>query len=366
MRSWLRRLARCRALAAGLALWSTQALAEAALPVEVVGSVRKAFGDGELRTMSGSVDLDGDDRPELLVYVVGSTTCGTGGCPLLVFTRAPGGWRLVSTIGPSQTPVGVASRSSSGWRDLVVRIGGGGAASAGMTLSFDGMSYPANPTVRSARVKLAADGGQPVIAEQQSIDDAQPLPAASPTAGAAASAAAAPSFDCAKASARAEKMVCGDPGLAALDRAVAQAYGTALSPQSRWTDKDKVGVRRAQRAWIAERNTCGQATHAAKCIAESYRRRLVELKIALGDAGAVPSAVAYRCEGTANLTVTATYYRQLDPRAAVVTVGDKQAVAFAAPSGSGAKYTTKDVVLWEHQGEAMLTWFGTRYTCRVN
>lgn len=360
----LRRLAWHGVLSIGLAACGAQALAQAALPDDVVDNVRRAFGAGELRTMSGRADLDGDGNPELLVYVVGPTTCGTGGCPLLVFASAARGWRLVSTIGPSQTPVGVGAPSSSGWRDLVVRIGGGGAKSADMALSFDGQSYPANPTVRGARVKPTANSGQTVIAEQKAFDDAQPLPATVRGARTSAGAGAAPSFDCAKAAAPAEKLICGDAQLAALDREVAHAYGKALASQ--WSEADKAAVRGAQRAWIGERNACVKVADAGACIAVSYQRRLVELKIALGDAGVVPKPVAYRCQGADNTPVFATFYNELEPRAAVVTVGDKQVVAFAAPSGSGAKYTATGVELWDHHGEAMLRWFGKRYACKAN
>ncbi len=45
--------------------------------------------------------------------------------------------------------------------------------------------------------------------------------------------------------------------------------------------------------------------------------------------------------------------------------GDKQVIAFVAPSGSGARYVVSNVELWEHHGEATLKWAGKTYACNV-
>jgi membrane-bound inhibitor of C-type lysozyme len=48
----------------------------------------------------------------------------------------------------------------------------------------------------------------------------------------------------------------------------------------------------------------------------------------------------------------------------VFTFGDQQVVAFVALSGSGARYLGPGVDFWEHQGEAAVTWYGTKMTCK--
>src|SRR5919199_4534738 len=40
------------------------------------------------------VDLNNDGRPEVVVYLVGSYTCGTGGCTTLIFTPRGQEYRL--------------------------------------------------------------------------------------------------------------------------------------------------------------------------------------------------------------------------------------------------------------------------------
>ena len=44
------------------------------------------------------VDLDDDGTPEAIVYLVGSYTCGTGGCTAVIFTPTGQDYRLVSRL----------------------------------------------------------------------------------------------------------------------------------------------------------------------------------------------------------------------------------------------------------------------------
>jgi len=80
----------------------------------------------------------------------------------------------------------------------------------------------------------------------------------------------------------------------------------------------------------------------------------------------VPKPISYVCTGGQNKPFHVTFYQQTDPPSAVITYGgDDQVIAFAAPSGSGTKYTAANVEFWEHHGEAAVNWFGTSLTCRA-
>ncbi len=75
------------------------------------------------------------------------------------------------------------------------------------------------------------------------------------------------SFDCKKALTPAEKIICTNTGLSALDDQMAALYGrvAAIVPREQLLAE--------QRAWVAERNHCTTNT----CIVESYERRIAQL-----------------------------------------------------------------------------------------
>jgi uncharacterized protein len=168
-----------------------------------------------------------------------------------------------------------------------------------------------------------------------------------------------PSFDCRKASGEVEELICSDEGLAALDRELAGVYDAAMNALPA---EELASLKTYQRGWVKGRNDCWKAEDVRDCVAYSYRTRMLELQIQSGQLEA-PTPVGYSCEGREGTPVFAAFYRDSDPPSVVLTVGDDQAIAFIAPSGSGARYTAPNVELWEHHGEATLDWFGTRLSC---
>lgn len=97
-----------------------------------------------------------------------------------------------------------------------------------------------------------------------------------------------PGFDCTKAVAPIDRLICADPKLAAADNALAQTYARVkreLSPESFET------VREVQRAWLRERMSCtpgrkvdggGMSEERAReCLAESYETeaRLIDIPV---------------------------------------------------------------------------------------
>jgi hypothetical protein len=151
----------------------------AAAAVDALGqAIRAALeGDYEAHYFDAVADLNDDGTPEAIAYVAGPMVCGTGGCPVLVFTPAADGYRLVSRITVVQPPVRLTPRSSQGWRNLVVGVGGGGMAAGNAELKFDGTSYPTNPTVPPAEPVADLAGSEVLIAEFASYKDGKPVPA---------------------------------------------------------------------------------------------------------------------------------------------------------------------------------------------
>lgn len=87
--------------------------------------------------------------------------------------------------------------------------------------------------------------------------------------------AASPSFNCAKATHEAEKMICKDGELADLDRSLSQLYRIVLENSS---PRAQEALKSDQRIWVNARNDCRKADDMRGCIADEYRTRIGELK----------------------------------------------------------------------------------------
>ena len=170
-----------------------------------------------------------------------------------------------------------------------------------------------------------------------------------------------PSFDCSKASGEVEKLICTEAHLAALDRKMAEVFAKALQA---WPAEEIVTQKALQRGWIKGRNECWKANDKRACVENSYRIRIVEIQIRSGQLMA-PTPAGYRCTGEEGKPLAVVFYGGSDPPSAVITFGSDQVIAFVAPSGSGARYAAPNVEFWEHQGEAALDWFGTKFACRA-
>lgn len=348
--------------ALGLMPMSATLRAADSLPTEIVQTIRKDDAGNTLRYLTNRVDLNGDGRPEILVYLIGPMVCGTGGCGLHVFTPTSTGYVRVAQTSVTRLPIRVARAKSAGWRNLIVHSSGGGATGRDVELRFDGRTYPANPSVPGRYVKNAQAGdGDRLIDDINGADEAAPFPELD----AADDTSATPSFDCLKARSTVERQICADPALAALDRRVSALFARGMAAHSALSDRDRKGWRDVQRVWLTERDRCGRAEAPKTCITTAYQHRIAELRIRLADLGPVPDTVSYRCDGLGNQPLAAVFYGQTEPPSVVLTVGDRQVIGFSAPSGSGARYVTSGVELWEHHGEAMLEWFGKKLSCRA-
>lgn len=78
------------------------------------------------------------------------------------------------------------------------------------------------------------------------------------------------SFDCKKAASPSEKAICGDSQLSNLDTLLVEAYKKVLA-----TSTNSNAIRKGQRDWLAERNTC---LGNVDCLKQSYNERLSYLR----------------------------------------------------------------------------------------
>ncbi|MGH7849272.1 MAG: META domain-containing protein [Thermodesulfobacteriota bacterium] len=104
-------------------------------------SVDAGGTNGKGRYVYDRVDLNGDGKDEVFVYLLGPFFCGTGGCNLMLFTKTQDGYSLINDFPISRLPVIVSAKQNGGWNDIIRLESGGGAPPTYVTHIFDGMHY---------------------------------------------------------------------------------------------------------------------------------------------------------------------------------------------------------------------------------
>lgn len=106
--------------------------------------------ENKTRYSAAFVDLAGDGTQQVIVYLTGRGWCGSGGCVTLVLSRKGSQYELVTEITISRPPIRILNTKSNGWKDITVQVAGGGVAAREAMLSFNGKTYPSNPSVHLA------------------------------------------------------------------------------------------------------------------------------------------------------------------------------------------------------------------------
>jgi hypothetical protein len=133
---------------------------------ELLVAIRGLELGTDFRYFSAYTDLNGDGRKEVIVFLIGPHTCGSGGCPTVIFSpqRKGKGYRLVTYIELTRPPIVAAKSKTKGWRDLIVFVQGGGILEGyNMLLPFDGASYPESPFLDPARSFKGKVNGEVLI-----------------------------------------------------------------------------------------------------------------------------------------------------------------------------------------------------------
>jgi len=163
-----------------VALAPPSELRSSATPGVTLGEVNKAelakaieryrisMERSESPVQTAGVDLTGDGRPEALVLFTGADWCTTTGCSFIVFRATETGYEPVSRTTRVRDPVKVAPGSNAGWRDLIVKTGGGAAPIRFVRLGFDGNGYPRNALLQPEPTDSVLAQSTEVIAEVSS------------------------------------------------------------------------------------------------------------------------------------------------------------------------------------------------------
>lgn len=172
-----------------------------------------------------------------------------------------------------------------------------------------------------------------------------------------------PSYSCANViDGGIKQMICNDAGLSMFDRKLAAVYAEALKIAA---TQQPPTLRAEQRGWIKGRDECAKNDAPRTCVEDEYRRRIAELQ-AMYRLLPPKGPVTYVCDGNRANEVVVNYFAT-DPPTLVAERGDSVSLMYLQQSGSGAKYAGRNETLWEHAGEARITWgYGASpMTCAV-
>ena len=98
--------------------------------------------DPSTRYFRAFVDLNGDRKDEVIVYLMGDWWCGSGGCPTLILAPIDGSFVVISNILATRPPILVLQSTSHGWRNFGVFVQGGGIMQGyEAEVQFDGSRY---------------------------------------------------------------------------------------------------------------------------------------------------------------------------------------------------------------------------------
>lgn len=116
------------------------------------------------RYFAAFVHLRGDDTQQVIVHLIGSAWCGTGGCTALILVPKGSSYTILTAMSVAQQPIRVLDTKSHGWHDLGIWVQGGGIQPGyEARLSFDGKEYPSNPTMPPAQPLTTKTSGKVVV-----------------------------------------------------------------------------------------------------------------------------------------------------------------------------------------------------------
>lgn len=123
--------------------------------------------DTTTRITTYSVKAGDGKTEEDIVYVSGQGWCGSGGCTMLILEPTGSSFKVLGRVTIVQLPIRLLHSKSHGHPDIGVVVQGGGILSGyEAVLSFNGKSYPRNPSMPPAQ-KATATRGRVIIGSTQ-------------------------------------------------------------------------------------------------------------------------------------------------------------------------------------------------------
>lgn len=167
-----------------------------------------------------------------------------------------------------------------------------------------------------------------------------------------------PSFDCGKSSGAAERLICEDAELAALDQRLSETYRQAIATASALdagAEDVIANLKAMQRGWIKGRNDCWKADYLRTCVESAYLDREGML-VAAWLLQAPSAIVSYSCEGNRANETTAFFFNTKRPSIRI-EYGDRIKTGSLVPAASGAKYSLEfGGSFWSKDEDALFAW----------
>lgn len=129
-------------------------------------SIVGAYDEARTTYSAAFLSTKNSNRQLVIVYVSGEGWCGTGGCNMFVLEQTPTGFTEICRATIVRPPIYELPTVHHGLPDIAVFVRGGGIVHDYFAeLSYDGRTYPANPTVPPARPLGRKPYGTAVISE---------------------------------------------------------------------------------------------------------------------------------------------------------------------------------------------------------
>jgi hypothetical protein len=118
-----------------------------------------------------SVKTEDKAGEEEVVYISGQGWCGvTGGCNMLIVELFQASFKVIGDVTIVQLPIYLLPSMENGHPDIGVWVaGGGGPDGNAAVLSFDGTSYPGNPSMPPARPVKGLEGKRIITTTKNSV-----------------------------------------------------------------------------------------------------------------------------------------------------------------------------------------------------
>lgn len=125
--------------------------------------------DGKLVYYYNNIDLNGDGKDEIFVYLIGQFVSGTGGSTALIVDKE--NYDIISEFTLVQNPIIISKEKTNGWNDIIMQVFGGGAEHSYVKMQFNGNGYPSNPSTSPKLKEKSVVEGVAIISNSCSIGD---------------------------------------------------------------------------------------------------------------------------------------------------------------------------------------------------